>query len=104
MIILNDDNFINIQYESPDGTIKETHAEVTIRIAIKDGRREDIHDLVQQIIHNGRIRKELEYRAEHPIALNYASFEQWVIELLVPESKEHNRDVYLAKVIENEKI
>lgn len=94
---LTKDNFTNIHYISLEGTIKETHAEVTIKIPIN--HRVDIDFLIEQIIDNVRIRKELEYRARHPIALNYASFEQWITELLVPETKEQMRNEYIAKLV-----
>lgn len=86
MIELTKENFSPVNYVSPEGNNKETHAKVTITIPIN--HRVEMDVLIEQIIENIRIRKELEYRARHPIALNYASFEQWITELLVPETKE----------------
>ena len=97
---LKKDNFSSIRYVSPEGTIKETHAEVTLTIPIDN--RVDMDILIEQIIDNIRIRSELEYRARHPIALNYASFEQWIIELLVPETKEIERNKYIAEIIKKD--
>lgn len=94
---LKKDNFGTIHYISPEGTAKETHAEVILTIPID--HRVDMEVLIEQIIDNIRIRRELEYRARHPIALNYASFEQWITELLVPETKKHNRNEYTAKLV-----
>lgn len=93
---LTKDNFYGIKYEDGEPDLP-SYGEITIRIPID--HRVDMDLLIEQIIDNIKIRRELEYRARHPIALNYASFEQWITELLVPETKEHNRNEYIAKLV-----
>lgn len=83
-------NFGLVYYNSPAGTIKETSAEVTLRIPIK--QRKDMDDLIDLIIDNIRIRKELEYKAKNPMAFNYNQFAGWVSELLVPMTEKEKQE------------
>ncbi len=39
-------------------------------------------DVAQKIKKNQEIVEELRFRKDHPMAMNYATFEQWVTELL----------------------
>jgi len=39
-------------------------------------------EIADEILLNQKIRKELEYRKEHPQAFNYAQFEVWVTDII----------------------
>ncbi len=55
---LTEDNFIDTLFESPVGTIEETHAQFKIRIPIKE--RQDLEQLKHQILKNQELREQLE--------------------------------------------
>ncbi len=54
----------------------------TLSILDKSNSSETCQILRDEILKNQEIIKELQFRKKHPMAMNYATFEQWVTDLL----------------------